>query len=387
MLPSEGAFSRLLERLYDAAADASLWDSFLLELTRTAHAQAAALVMHDTTHAVHTVLRDWGLNPDLKKLYQEYYGKIDEWALKAPKFSDQKNLGWVGTSEQVCPFEELVNTEYYNDFLIPSDVPYAMFGMIERRESRMASVSVYRSAKVGAFESSELELLRLLDPHIRRAFRLHIQLSEMKARTEGLERALDLFPTAVVLLGMVGDIFLMNRSAATLIQRNDGLLATREGLRAESIEESAILQKVVADAVATGAGKGVGPGGTVKISRRTGPALHVLITPVRNLPIDQMQSVAAIAFVADSTQRVRPGSEALRDLFGLTAAECRVALLLADGKSPREITQMLGVTSNTVKSQIASTYSKTGAARQTQLVRLLLTLAVQPHADAGSGSA
>jgi DNA-binding CsgD family transcriptional regulator len=58
----------------------------------------------------------------------------------------------------------------------------------------------------------------------------------------------------------------------------------------------------------------------------------------------------------------------------LTPAECRVAILLADGHSPATIAEMVGVSRNTLKTQMSSIYGKTGTSRQAQLVRLLLQL-------------
>ena len=58
-------------------------------------------------------------------------------------------------------------------------------------------------------------------------------------------------------------------------------------------------------------------------------------------------------------------------VYGLTPAECRVALLLSDGRAPQEIAKMVGVTQNTVRSQIKSIFSKTGDGRQGELIQLL----------------
>jgi DNA-binding CsgD family transcriptional regulator len=56
----------------------------------------------------------------------------------------------------------------------------------------------------------------------------------------------------------------------------------------------------------------------------------------------------------------------------MTPAECRVALLLSDGRAPREIAEMVGVSFNTVRSQIKSIFAKTNVKRQGELIRLLL---------------
>jgi DNA-binding CsgD family transcriptional regulator len=77
-------------------------------------------------------------------------------------------------------------------------------------------------------------------------------------------------------------------------------------------------------------------------------------------------------FVSDPEQRVRPTLDTLRALFGFTTAEYRLAMLLVDGHGPTAIAKMVGVSRNTVKSQLASIYRKTGTSRQAQLVRLLL---------------
>ena len=45
--------------------------------------------------------------------------------------------------------------------------------------------------------------------------------------------------------------------------------------------------------------------------------------------------------------------------------------LVADGHTPREIADKVGVTDNTVRSQIKSIFSKTGVKRQGELIRLL----------------
>jgi DNA-binding CsgD family transcriptional regulator len=72
----------------------------------------------------------------------------------------------------------------------------------------------------------------------------------------------------------------------------------------------------------------------------------------------------------------------LRTLFGRTRAECRVALLLADGRSPREIAQTVGVSFETVRSQMKSIFAKTNVKRQGELIRLLLdnsVVAIRPN--------
>lgn len=65
-----------------------------------------------------------------------------------------------------------------------------------------------------------------------------------------------------------------------------------------------------------------------------------------------------------------PG-EAFAKLYGLTGAELRVLLALAQGLSGNEAADMLGLSESTVRSHLQRIFSKTGATRQAALLQLL----------------
>lgn len=64
--------------------------------------------------------------------------------------------------------------------------------------------------------------------------------------------------------------------------------------------------------------------------------------------------------------------------LGLTLREQEVLGLLAAGKSNKEIAQKLGVSPNTVKTQVASLYQKLEVQRRTQAVQKARELAIIP---------
>ncbi|MCW6530220.1 LuxR C-terminal-related transcriptional regulator [Sphingomonas sp. MMSM20] len=76
-------------------------------------------------------------------------------------------------------------------------------------------------------------------------------------------------------------------------------------------------------------------------------------------------------FIADSEAQFGIPEDLFRSLFGLTRAEAAVAALLAKGMSVDEAAGRLGVYVSTVRSHLRSIFSKTGAARQSELVHLI----------------
>jgi DNA-binding CsgD family transcriptional regulator len=249
-----------------------------------------------------------------------------------------------------------------------------MWGVVENSGSRVINIGVYRDLPMNPFQSKDLELLRFLEPHLQRAFRLYLRLSEFKRRSENLQEAVDMLTTGVIFLASSAHIIDVNRTAAAILAENDGLVSVGQRLCAEVSGESAQLRLLISRASAISIGTGVDAAGGMTISRRIRPPLNVLIAPVRRLNITG--AVSAVAFVVDPAQHDRPASEILYMLFGLTPAECRLALLLGDGHSPPAIADIIGVSANTLKTQLSRIYRKTGTSRQAQLVRVLSQLSI-----------
>jgi DNA-binding CsgD family transcriptional regulator len=79
----------------------------------------------------------------------------------------------------------------------------------------------------------------------------------------------------------------------------------------------------------------------------------------------------AVLILTRATLPQAPPVHLIQSLFDLTAAEARVARGLVTGDTLPEIAAAGGVSHETVRSQLRGALTKTGCARQTQLVALL----------------
>lgn len=61
----------------------------------------------------------------------------------------------------------------------------------------------------------------------------------------------------------------------------------------------------------------------------------------------------------------------LKDLYGLTAAETRIATGLASGDTLEELSKRLFVSLATIKTHTQHIFQKTGVGRQAELIRLI----------------
>ncbi len=83
--------------------------------------------------------------------------------------------------------------------------------------------------------------------------------------------------------------------------------------------------------------------------------------------------------VVDPESRLRIDPAVTRVALGLTGMESRVAVLLAEGKSVREIAAAMGRKESTIRTHVKHIFTKHGLSRQVDLVRLVLALAGIPE--------
>jgi DNA-binding CsgD family transcriptional regulator len=371
-MAKEEALLNLVGSIYEASIFPDRWVQVLDQLKLLTRGNQAALMLRDFAHQQYGIAVQSNIPPEAQRLYDEYYAQRDEWFLRGKVILQP---GWVGTGQMLCPENELIKTEFYNDLLKRYEMFHQCGMIVAMQDERMFAVSLLRPKRWGAFGSRQVGLLRLLSPHFRRAHLLHYKMTELRLRSAGAKWALDSWATGVLFVDASGRVILVNRSAAALLEKQNGLRLTRDGLRAADATESQRLEKYIRGAVKAGAGQGIESGGVMQVTRPASASpLTVLVTPFRaDGMFSPLRPLAAI-FVTDPNQAVRPRQEVLRNFYGLTPAEIRLSCLLAEGKGLREVADRIGVTHETARSQLKSIFGKTNTGRQSELVRLLTSL-------------
>lgn len=118
-----------------------------------------------------------------------------------------------------------------------------------------------------------------------------------------------------------------------------------------------------------------------------GPRFAYLI-PARDLsggvgPAELANDAFAVVFPAiEETGRLWA---AMRESFGLTAAEVRLAVKLRDGRTLKEAADELEVSVNTVRNQLRAIFDKMGLNRQSDLIRALTELSAVANAMDADG--
>jgi DNA-binding CsgD family transcriptional regulator len=110
--------------------------------------------------------------------------------------------------------------------------------------------------------------------------------------------------------------------------------------------------------------------------------LSLIVAPLPRPAMAVVDRGATVLVCAtDLEAGVNLPEDRLRDLFGLTSGEARVALALLEGAAPREAAGALGVSFFTVRTHLARIFHKTDTNRQAELVRLMMRAVGVPPAQ------
>ncbi len=218
-------------------------------------------------------------------------------------------------------------------------------------------------------------MVKVLLPHLQRALQIQRRLDGLQAFRAAAGTAFDFLPLGVILMDGSGRPLLVNRAARAVIRENDGLTLSRDGLCGATPANTAELRRLVHEASITAAGHGLRAGGALSLPR---PSLRrplaLLVGPLRagDVELVPAQDAAVIVFVSDPERMMEAPPDILRRLYGLTAAESRLAAQLLEGLSVARAAEKMEVSPHTARTQLKSIFLKTDTRRQSELIRLVI---------------
>ena len=193
-----------------------------------------------------------------------------------------------------------------------------------------------------------------------------------------LTELLDTTGSGIIQLDQRGRIVEMNDRARDLLRTGDGLFDARGFLFARTPEDNTHLQGLLTRALPPFGAQGVA--GSIIVSRASALPLVLYVNPVNRQETHlRVWPVAALVLVVDPESRTRIDPAMAGAALGLTGTESRVAVLLAEGMSVREIASAMGRKESTIRSHVKHMFAKHGLSRQVELVRLVLSLANAPE--------
>jgi DNA-binding CsgD family transcriptional regulator len=361
--------SQLICEIYDAALDPTLWTPALQQSCAFVGGDSAALFWHDAASERSAALHLYNEDPHYTQLYFEKYVPLN------PMFPAGTFMaaGVVHSALDLVPWDELVQTRFYKEWMQPQRMIDAVAANLEKTATSSAPLTI-RFTEDNGFVTDEVKhRFGLILPHFERAVAIGRLFDQSKAEQSMLKETLDHIEAGVFLVAANGHIAFVNGPGQTLLDEGTILRERNHVLMAIVPEARRALRDIFRAAASGDASIGVlGVAVPLSDSRDNRWFAHVLPLTAGNRQ-NAGSTYAAIAAVF--VRKVSPGGatplEQLTKKYNLTASEVRVLDAVAKVSSVRAIAEMLGVSQATVKTHLQHVFRKTGASRQSDLIKLI----------------
>jgi DNA-binding CsgD family transcriptional regulator len=360
-----------VEAIYDAAPNPALWPDALGKVAtcfddvgailewRRDDSTFGAIVSESLTVAAREFAERWaqhdfkadraiqaGLYFNGEPISDRHVGPVDEAYLNHPfqkEFLEKYGLGWFG-------------------------------GVAVSPDPRIGVVlSVQRNFAKPQFSDAELEVVGLLGRHVEKSLRLSIRLLDAELTNLGLGEALARIGIGVFALDWSARVLFANPVGESFMGEVfdivDGHLRVRGAAKRASFE-NAVSQTLRAEAPDLLAE----PRPILVEPTATGRRFVIYLLPITAgaLSANHFLTRTRVIVLAIEQKRAEPPDPAVvRDIFGLTLGEARIASLVSSGVAPKEAADRLGIAEDTARNVLKRVFAKLDVSRQSELAVLL----------------
>jgi DNA-binding CsgD family transcriptional regulator len=347
----------LIDRIYKAAVVPGQWPDLLDAMSRAVGGDGGVLFTFNRDHV------RWTTSANLYDIFVEFVR--DGWAAINPRpvrLAAANHAGFVRDSDYFTADE--METDPVYGYYRRKGLGWTTGTMLDTPSGDSIVFSFERAHSKGPVPIDVVQQFDQLRPHLAR--------SALLAARLGLEQAKSM-ADALLAIGLPGGVL---NSHGRLIAGN-ALLSALAPAIVQDRWSRVVLSDPKSDSLFEAALNG--PRDSAEAGSRSipvaaaidRPAMIVHLLPIKGVANDLFASAQSLLVISPEDRAVVPTAEILQGLFDLTPAEARVARRIGDAQSVDAIALALGVSRETVRSQLKAVLSKTGLSRQQELISLL----------------
>ncbi len=354
MTTSNDGDPRVVAAIKAAGADARCWPDALDKIAHALDARFAALLFEDRVSALLELKYSTRAEKTWVTEYLRNHRKLDP--VKA-RVLEEIGVGRAFSLQDFVSLEQLHQSGAYQRWMAPFGLVDVIGAVIHRSAAGVCLFVAFRDERAVLADATAKARLDALLPQLGNA----IAGREPAIDTSPLVELFDELASPVLVVDSKMRIMRRNRSADDMLREGDALSVAGETLtmrdpRAREALERALVRIGSADAEAF----------AIMVKRGESRCCMMHVLPLSH-------GLSALFFRRLALNPVE-GGEVAADLFGLTARESSVLLAIAEVGGVPATARALGLSEGTVKGYLKSIFQKTGATRQADLVKLVLSL-------------
>ena len=375
-MSQQDRFDRILASLHDATLDDAHWPATAALIDDACGTKGSVLTIthghpqKDCEIFYLRICHRGRRRVSLERRYLDLYFPQDEQVSRLAQLPDSRLVHVPSLYTE----QELKNSPAYNEAAVLGKFQNGLEVRLDGPDESSIIWTLSNPTERGGWQSDQVEMIENLFPHIRQFVRVRHALAGAGALGASLTELLDNTQIGVIHLNRRGQIVLANNPARAILRQGDGL-SDRDGfLDAQEPADDARFKRLLTRALPTLGGQAISGSMTVGRSPKL-PRLVLHVNPVgARQTAFAPRHVAATVLVIDPGSRPRVDANLVAATLRLTPSEGRIAASLAEGNSVRDIAVMNSRAENSVRWHIRQIHRKLGISRNTDLVRLVLSI-------------
>lgn len=354
----------IISSLYGAAAGESKWQGVMSDLAEATRSRGADVLVKKFNEQLPEEIISFGLSPDSKKLYQEYYFSVDTVIHQLMSASP----GICRGCHVALTDADVRKSEYFQDFSLPDGLRYRGGGF-QFDEERIFVLAAHRAPRQRIFEDDVLALMQRVLHHLPHVFRLRDVFQKRQEDTAWLSAAIDHMPHPVVVADVCGHIRYMSPACDRLGNQQCSFVVRNGKIGLTDPVAHSRLLGLIKMACNVPASL---PPAFLPITGSDGRTnLEITVTPLRPEQNIVAREGDALAMLILRTPFAPFHANGVSERpYGLSHAELAVAAALVEGISPEEYAANRDIKISTVRTQIRSILDKTGTRNTVEMVSL-----------------
>ncbi|MCH7336939.1 helix-turn-helix transcriptional regulator [Acinetobacter sp. NIPH 2699] len=380
--------SKLIGMIYDAALDETRWSDVLAELVVYTESKTAIFVSLDQLNPEYDFVYSHQIPEVGLAAYQDERVKVIDMRLHTPLWQEVGvggviNMDLSGYASMPQSSDEFI---FYDKCLKPTEVYYITAVLLDAGQYRWGVLGVHRA--VSKYNQRELDILRRIGTHLRRALQIHRQLSLVKQKNQDLYRLLNCLKIGMVLLDQNAQLIYSNQQAQKIIEKSK-LIQIDQFNRIKILKEfqmelnqyiqSALFYDQLQSDLSQLEASSIG-GVLALIDKQSEQKLMLSVVPFAKILYqtkagEQIFRKAAI-FITETNQYIELAAVYLKQAYMLSNREVQICELFVNGYNLEEIAEQRGLTLNSVRTYFKQIYAKTACKTQAELMKLLMSTTV-----------
>ncbi len=359
--------NQLIHHIYRGVMEDEPWSDCLKQLNRVFQSDLAVLMVVPSRQPGNKYLLNRVVNSqaDFPMTTANHWIALDPFQAIPPDRAT--------SLDELDDREAIEDSAFYRDLIRPTGIRYILAVNIVPAEhpDLTLKLRIARHRDRSDFSTGDREAVNSLIEHFKLALQFLDQMAIKQIERNAFADAINQFMLGTLILDRQGRIVASNRVARDSIRKHQALgdsggtltLSDKEANRQLYDALAAISRNPTADrSIPT----------TITVAPGDCKALGLMVRPVRAEDVLAHPVHAhAVVFISDPEGTPEISADTLKDLFGFTGSEARVAAYLANGHSLPEAAEALSISINTAKSHARNIYEKTGVNKQTKFIQLI----------------